>query len=167
VYKYINKLNIFKNNLNKQIMEKLQEARIVSVSELKTASDSRQFFTIGLSVGFGQKIRTKNIFQIFKKDAQGNNTEEVVWDRGTREEALALKASGATIPCRFVSHRVEEYSLPGNSAPLSTYTAVVFPDENEVTVFAANGHNIVTDDGEVLGNKRAILGTKKPEVALA
>lgn len=140
----------------------MEELKIVSVGELKEAKDGRKYFAITVQAGFGQKVRSRNIFESFKRDAQGNPTEEKIWDRGTREQALTLMKSNQPISGAIVTRKVGTYTLPSNEQSLSTYTTVVFPDENIVSVFASANHNIVDEEsGELLGKKRVALATSE------
>jgi hypothetical protein len=130
--------------------------KVVSVSDVKTASDDRGFFTVGFRTGAFQKTVYRNFWQQFKKDANGEMTDELQWERATPEEALALLDSGETIEGRKVTHTVEEYTIGEND--VNTYSTVVFPDENEITVFNQAGHPIVDKEtGELIegAKKRA------------
>jgi len=130
--------------------------RVKSVGEVKVATDGRKYFGIELSAGLGQRSASRQMWQQFKRDPKtGLPTAEKYWERGSQEE---FKASiGKEIEARKVTHKVTPYLIAGSDEPRSTYSSILFPDENEVTLFASAGHNIITEDGEVLGNERAVL----------
>ena len=143
----------------------MQQLTIVSVGATKTATDGRKYFGVTLNPGFGQKNVTRQMWEQFKRDTKsGLPTKETYWERGTPEQAKALMAAGTPIEGRVVSHKVKTYSIPGeNGGERNSYTAVLFPGEDEVAFFANAGHNIVSEDGELLGKERAILSTLKEE----
>jgi hypothetical protein len=139
--------------------------RIVEVGDLRTAEDGRQFFTIGMRAGFGQKVAYRNLWQQFKKDADGIELEPKVayWERGSREDAIALMKSGEIVEGRKVTHTVETYQIGENV--VSTYSTIVFADENEVTVFNQAGHPIVdTATGELIegARRKAVISAADP-----
>jgi hypothetical protein len=142
----------------------MAQLRIKSVSEIQVASDGREYFTVVLSGGLGSKDRTKVVMQNFKRDKHGNRTDEKIWDRGTKSEFEAAMKAGQTIEGSIVTRNVEPYFLPANpETKLTTYTTVLFADENEVTVFANAGHRIMTEHGELLGTerKKAVIATEQ------
>jgi len=141
----------------------MSQLKIVAVGDLKTATDGRQYFGVDFSAGFGQKKSTRQMWEQFKRDSKtGLPTSEKYWERGTRQEALALMAAGAPIEGEKVTKNVTPYQIPGQEQMLTTYSTIVFPDENVVNVFASAGHNIVDkDSGEILGKIRT------PKVILA
>lgn len=135
--------------------------KVVSVGETKEASDGRLFFTVGFRAGFGQKPAFRNFWQQYRKDAEGIALEpkQAYWERATPEEAEALLKSGETIEGRKVTHTVESYYIGENL--VNTYSTVVFPDENEITVFNQSKHPIVDPTtGEL------IEGAKQPKAVM-
>jgi hypothetical protein len=162
-------LQLFNNYVqfkNPKIMNNLVvsagKLAVVSVSEIKTASDDRQFFTVGFRAGFGQKTVFRNFWTQFKKDGDGIVLEpkELYWERATREEAIALMKSGELLEGRKVTHTVVPYYIGENV--VSTYSTVVFPDENEITVFNSAKHPIVdAETGEL------IEGAKMPKAVIS
>lgn len=138
---------------------------LVGMSEVKTASDGRQFFTAEFSPGFGQLRAKRNLWEQFKKDPKtGLPTQEKYWERGTPAEAHALIKSGAPIAGAKVTRKVEKYTIgSGETArEVDQYSTVVFPGESIVNVFASANHNIVDEEtGEILGKKSAVLASNK------
>lgn len=127
--------------------------KLVELSELRTAKDGRNFFVAGFRAGFGQRAVKRTFWEQFKKDADGNNTEEKYWERASYKEALELLKTGEIIDARRVTHTVEPYAISDNM--VNQYSTVVFPDENEVVVFSNQNHPIVDQEtGEVLGKKK-------------
>lgn len=144
----------------------MEQLMIKEVGQIAVAKDKREFFPVVFSAGFGQKDRVRNIFQDFKRDAKGNPTEERIWNRGTREQAIALMQAKTPIAGSIVTRKVKSYRLNETGPELNTYTTVLFPGENEVSVFAGAGHNIVTEDGEILGKEKVSIASA-PAVAEA
>jgi len=141
---------------------KMSQLSVTAVSEVKTAKDGRSYFIVSFSPGFGQKSRTRVLWQQFKQ-VNGVRTEEKAWERGTPSEALALLKSKEKIAGAVITATVEPYSI--NEGPeFKTYTTVIFPDEADklVSVFSSLGHSLVdTETGEVLRTApRAILAPK-------
>ena len=123
--------------------------KIVEVSATKVAKDGRHFFTAGFRAGFGQKIAKRTFWQQFKRDANGNNTDELYWERATPDEAMALMKSGELVEATKETRTVESYEVGNNL--VNSYTTIVFPDERVEAVFAAQDHSIVDEEsGEVL-----------------
>lgn len=143
----------------------MPQLTIVAVGAVNTASDGRKYFGVTLNPGFGQKNVIRQMWEQFKKDpTTGLPTKETYWERGTPEQAKALMAEGASVEGRVVSHKVKTYVIPGpNGGERNSYTAVLFPGEDDVTFFANAGHNILSEEGEILGKERAILGSSMKE----
>lgn len=141
--------------------------KLVSMSEVRTASDGRQFFTGSFSPGFGQLKVKRNMWEQFIRDSKtGLPTDKKQWERGTPAEAKALIASGELIEGRKVTHKVAPYVLGSgdNARTVDTYSTVVFADENEITVFANANHPILDEStGQLLGAKIAVLGSNKDD----
>lgn len=140
--------------------------KIKSVGELKTASDNRQYYAVEFSAGFGQKNISRNIFETFKTDSKtGLPTQEKVWSRGTREEALAQMRLGHEVEAQKVTKTVEPYMIGENT--VNSYSTVVFADEKIESVFASANHPILNEEtGELIGaKKKALLGTA-PKAAI-
>ena len=145
----------------------METMRIKNVGELKTASDGRQYFGVELSAGLGQRSVTRQMWEQFKRDSKtGLPTTEKYWERGSHAEFKA--ALGSEIQTAKITRNVIPYTIGEDSQPRNTYSSVIFPDENEVTLFANAGHNIVSEDGQILGKERAVLakqGEASPKVA--
>lgn len=146
----------------------MEQLFIRSVGETKTASDGRKYFAVEFAAGFGQRATPRNMWQQFKKDKKTNlPTKELYWERGTPEQAVEAMLSKTPILGRKVTHDVVPYKIEGNDQPITKYSTIVFADENEVSVFAASGHNIVDKEtGEVLGKKKALLDSAPAEQSL-
>lgn len=123
--------------------------KIIEVSETRTAKDGRDYFVIRARAGFGQKAVARTMWEQFKRDSKtGEQTEEKYWERGSREEALKLLSSGETIDATKVTRTVEAYVVGENT--VTTYSTIVFADENIETVFQSQNHPIVDEaTGEV------------------
>jgi len=143
-----------------------QKLIIIDLSDLRKASDNRNYFVATFSSGFGQKVVKRTFWEQFKKDAAGNNLTEKYWERGSYDQAMGLLSSGEAIEGNRVTRTVEPYMIGEgeNQRSVNTYTTVVFPGESVESVFTAADHNIVdTESGEIL-KKKAILSagvTKK------
>lgn len=140
-----------------------QKLMLVDLSDLREASDKRNYFVATFSSGFGQKIAKRTFWQQFVKDAAGNNTEKKYWERGSYEQAQSLLKSGEAIEGNRVTRTVEPYMIGEgeNQRSVNTYTSIVFPGETIEAVFAAADHKLVdTDSGEIIVPK-AILSAGK------
>lgn len=127
---------------------------IRSISEVKEASDTRKYFTLKLAAGLGQAEHTRNIFEDFVRDAEGNNTSTKVWKRGTYAEFKAAMEAGEKIEGAIETRKVETYKIREN-AMVDSYTCIVFADEKVEAVFAANNHPILDEQtGELIGKKK-------------
>lgn len=137
--------------------------KLVAMSDVRTATDGRQYFIGTFRPGFGQRLVNRTFWQQFKLIG-GVRTEEKFWERASPSEAEALINSGESIEAIKITRNVETYEIAGR--PVNTYSTVLFPDENEVTLFAAQNHPIVNEHGEVLGKrtpKVSIAPETKPE----
>lgn len=143
----------------------MNQLTIVNVGAVNTASDGRKYFGVTLNPGFGQKNVVRQMWEQFKRDPEtGLPTKETYWERGNPAQAKALMEAGTPIEGRVVSHKVKPYTIPGpNGGERTSYTAVLFPGEDEVAFFANAGHNIISEEGEVLGKERAILASSTKE----
>ncbi len=138
--------------------------RIISVGEVKEAKDKRNYFAVELRGSLGSKSISRNIFNQFKKDKAGNNTEVKVWDRGSREEFIAAMQAGELLEGAKETRTVQPYSIPGNEAILTTYSTVVFQDEKVESVFAQSNHPILdVETGQLLDTRKP----KAPAVVLS
>lgn len=135
--------------------------KITAVSEVRTASDNRNYFLCTFSAGFGQKEHSIPMWEVFKRDPKtGENTQEKKWERGSPSQAKAAMEAGVLIGGRVVTNKVESYILnegTKNERKVDTYTTIVFDDQNEIVVFANANHNIRTEEGELLGKIRAVV----------
>lgn len=140
--------------------------KLISRTEVRTAKDGRQFFVGTFRPGFGQRLVNRTFWQQFKQIA-GVRTEEKFWERASPEEADQLIKTGEVIEAKKVTNNVETYEIAGK--PVNTYSTILFPDENEITLFAAQNHPIVSEHGEVLGKKKVVnlapAGTMEKETA--
>lgn len=133
--------------------------KVVGVSDERTASDGRKYFVLEARTGFGLRSAKRTMWQQFKRDKDGNPTPETFWERGSHAEALELLANGGTIEARKVTHTVEEYSI--GEREVNQFSTIVFADENEATVFKAQGHPIVdTESGEIIDTVKVSLKPK-------
>ncbi len=148
----------------------MKTLKIVAVGEVKEAKDGRKYFACTFGGGFGLRNHTVNIFQQFVRNGKTNEPilDEATgkpltrWDRGTPEMAKSAMLSGEAIDARIVTRNVVPYTIREGADPVRTYTTVVFGDQNEATVFAAAGHPIVSEEGEILGaSPRVQLATKE------
>lgn len=140
----------------------MNQMKVVAVGDLQEAKDGRNFFTITLQGGFGQKTISRNMWQQVKRDDEGNAIEgSAYWERGSREDALALLESKQPIEAKKVTLEVEPYLI--GDRKVNTYSTVIFPDENIETVFRNAGHPIVdTETGEVIAStKKAVLSKEE------
>lgn len=138
---------------------------VVDVSEVKEAKDGRSYFTVSFSPGYFQKIVKRTFWEQFKRDPKtGELTNETYWERITPEQAEMLKRTGEPIEGRKATNTVESYIIGENE--VDQYSTVVFPDENEVTVFAAAGHPILDEEtGELKQPKKAVISAKPKNAA--
>lgn len=144
--------------------------KLVSMSEVQTAKDNRQFFVGTFSPGFGQLKVKRIMWEQFIRDSKtGLPTDKKQWERGTPAEAKVLIASGELIEGKKVTHKVAPYVLGTgeNARTVDTYSTVVFADENEITVFANANHPILDEStGQLLGAKNPILASNRPDGAV-
>ncbi len=131
--------------------------KLISMSDVRTAKDGRQYFIGTFRPGFGQRQVNRTFWEQFKLIA-GVKTTEKFWERASPSEAMELIASGETIDAAKITRNVETYDILGKA--VNTYSTVIFPDENEVALFASQNHPIVSEHGEVLGKRT-------PKVSLA
>lgn len=141
---------------------KTQLLKLVELSDLRTASDERQYFVAGFQPAFGQRLVRRTFWQQFKRDSKtGMLTPQKYWERGSYEDAKALLESGEMVEGMKITRTVSPYKInegTENEREVSTYSTIVFPDENILSVFSAAGHEIIdSDSGEVLNPKKAIL----------
>ena len=130
---------------------------IIGVGEVREASDKRKFYALSLSPGLGLKPISRNMWEQFIQDSEGNNLEDEAgnpltkWERLSPEDAKAAYASKQSVQASKVTRNVIPYSIGegDNARTASTYSAVVFSDENEGTVFRSNDHLIVDENGVV------------------
>jgi hypothetical protein len=150
-------------------METQKTLTIVAVGELKEAKDTRNYFSITLSPGFGLKPHSINMWEIFLRDKDNNPIlDQKKWERGSREEAMAAMKAGIPIAASVVTRTVEPYVIREGQEPVTKYTTVVFGDQDEVKVFANAGHPILDEEsGELLGVKKAVLGSANAATAKA
>lgn len=124
--------------------------RIIAVGEVKTAKDGRGFFPVTFREGFGLKQGTRNFWQQFKRDkVTGLPTKELYWERGTPEEAIEAMNDKTVLDGRKVTLAVKPYQIPGSDRTASTYSTIVFADENMLTVFKNAGHEVIADEDGV------------------
>lgn len=142
--------------------KQVEEVQLISLSDVRTATDGRLYFVAEFRPGFGQRSVKRTFWQQFRRDAKGVATKEVYWDRATPAEAKALKESGEKIEGRKVTHTVEKYLIGDNT--VSTYSTIVFPDEREEVVFFNQNHPIVD---EVSGEVVIPAGSTKRKATLA
>ena len=136
--------------------------KLVNVSELRTAKDGRKYFVGEFRTAFGQKLVKRTFWQQFARDPKtGELTNKTYWERGSYEEAKQLIASGAEIEGKKITRTVEAYFIGDNE--VNTYSTIMFPDENEITLFAAQNHPIVDEEtGEILVPKTRVSISAKP-----
>jgi len=129
--------------------------KLVELSDVRTAKDGRNFFVASFRAGFGQRAVKRTFWEQFQRDADGKPTGKKYWERASYQEALELLKTKESIEGSCVTKKVESYYL--NDRAVNTYSTVVFPDENEVTVFANQNHPIVDEvTGEILGKRPSI-----------
>lgn len=129
--------------------------KIKSVGQVKEAKDTRKYFPVEFSAGFGQRSVSRNLWEEFKNDKNGLPTTDKVWRRGNYQEAIAAMESGAEISGDIVTRKVEKYSLGDRT--IETYTTVVFSDEKVENVFAQANHPILDEA------TRELIGKKDPK----
>lgn len=137
--------------------------KLVALSSVMEAKDGRNYYVATFSAGFGQKVVKRTFWQQFRNDPKtGLPTEEKYWERGSYEEAKALLKSGEAIEGSKITRNVETYSI--GERDVNTYSTVIFPDENEYTLFNSQNHPIVNEDGEVVKPKVVLtLSTEEEE----
>lgn len=123
--------------------------QIVQVSDVRTAKDGRDFFVATFRPGFGQRLVNRTFWEQYKTDPKtGERTQEKYWERATPEDALALLKSKERIEAKKITRSVEEYTIGENT--VTKYSTVMFPDEDEITLFQQQNHPILDElTGEV------------------
>jgi len=144
----------------------MKQLTIIAVGPTLTATDGRMYFNVDFSAGFGQKKVSRLFWEQYKRDAKtGLPTEAKSWERGSPEQATALMLSGGTVEGEKVTRKVAPYVIGENT--VDSYSTLLFPGENIVSVFAAAKHNIIDEEtGEILGKQKAILASAKDAVAV-
>ena len=132
--------------------------KISAISDLRTATDGRQYFVVSFSPGLGQKMVKRTIWQQFQNDPKtglpledGKGNKVTYWERGSYQEFMSAMKSGEAIEGQKVTINVEPYEIGENL--VDTYSTVVFPDENRLTVARQAGRTpIDPETGEILGS---------------
>ena len=120
--------------------------RVISRSEVKTASDDRKYMTVqfmDVKNPFAGS-RTKVIWQQFTTKsssdlAYNDSTPKWVVEPSIIDELIKDKAQ---IPGEIVTETVPQYEVGGRE--VNTYTAVVLGHESVQAVFKAAGHILPT-----------------------
>lgn len=131
--------------------------KLIEISEVRTATDGRQFFVARFRPALGQRSVARTFWEQFKRDPKtGELTSLKYWDRISPSEAKAALMGGEVIEGKKITHKVEKYQVGDNI--VDTYSTVIFPDETPEALFSNQNHPIVDETtGEVLGKKKAVL----------
>jgi hypothetical protein len=123
--------------------------QVIQVSDVRTAKDGRNFFVVTFRPSFGQKPVNRTFWEQYKTDSKtGVRTQEKYWERATPEEAHILLKSKEPVDAKKITRTVEEYTIGENT--VNKYSTVMFPDEDEITLFQQQNHPIVDElTGEV------------------
>lgn len=142
----------------------MSQLKVIAVSDLRTAKDGRNYFIATFRPGFGQRSVKRTFWEQYERDAKtGEQLKTKYWERASHEEALELLKSGELIVGEKVTATVQPYLVGDNE--VSTYSTVIFPDENAQRVFERQNHPMLDEEtGElIIFRKKAVLSTSKEE----
>jgi len=117
----------------------MKKLKLVSISEVKTAKDNRQFYTAEFqdpNNPFANSVK-RNFWQQF------NAAGEPIW-KGA-DPAVVKTFIGKTLDGSIVSAQVEPYEIQVGDKPArtaTTYTTVVLGSELPQVIFAQLGHKM-------------------------
>lgn len=136
--------------------------QLIAKTETRKAKDGRSYFVATFRPGLGQRTVNRTFWEQFKV-VNGVKTDELYWERLSPEEAADAITSKEKIEGVKVTKTVEPYILGDKT--VNSYSVVMFPDENVITLFASQNHPIVDQEtGEILGKKvKAVISATTTE----